>query len=185
MLAYVVHRLPLLGNALRSPVLAGHAAQVVVHADFVVEVIEARSDISAIALGVIYLRNEEHVGVLLLDLCNRPCPECLRHHLRHIATEAINAFACPEEQYMQHLMPSVGNRVELLFAAVLVEDTIVEFNGLVPVIFGRVGGKAVVARSAGGVLLIALHIEVRSERLAHIVEVIERRECPFGVIIGT
>ena len=137
-------------------------------------------------MRVIDLRNEQDIWVFLLDLLNRPCPKLTRHHLRHVATETINLLTCPEEQDMQHLVPCIRDGIKLLFSSTLVEDTIVEFHGLIPVVDGWCSHKAIITRSTSRILLISLNIEIRSKLLTrHIVEVVEWGKCPIGIVIRT
>ena len=161
----IIHLLPLESDTFGRPVLASHTTQVVVHTDFVVEVVKSCCEVIAVESRIIYFGNEKDIGIFLFHLFNRPCPELDRHHFCHITTEAIDLLACPEEQDMQHLVPSVRNRVKLLFSATLVEDAIVEFDSLVPVVDRWVSREAIVARSTSRVLLVVLDIELRCELL--------------------
>ena len=70
-------------------------------------------------------------------------------------------------------MPCIRDWIKLLFATILVEDTIVEFDGLIPVVLRRVGSKAVIASSASWVLGIALQVELWRKWLVDVVEVVE------------
>ena len=77
---------------------------------------------------------------------------------------------------MQHFEPSVRHGVEVT-AAVAVVYTIVEFYGVVPVVYARKGGEAVVARGLGGkfhiVVAAAAEVDMGSELLpCDIVEVV-------------
>ena len=155
-LANIINGLPLLGDTFDRPVFASDTAKIVIHAHFIVEIVKASCNVSTVEVRVVHLGDKEYVGILFFDLCNSPGPEGLWHHLCHIAAETIDAFTCPEEQYVQHLVPCVRDWIKLLFATILVEDTIVEFDGLIPVVLRRVGSKAVIASSASWVFGISL-----------------------------
>ena len=189
---YVVLRLPLATDTLGRPALAGHAAQVVVHADLVVQVVHTRSQVVAVQRGVVALGDEEHLLVsasapvrhVLAHLRDDPCEELHGHHLRHVHAEAVHAAVGPVEEYIPHLEPRVGNGVELLLHTALVEDAVVQLHGLVPVVMPGVGAEAVVAGGLGGELAVVADVERGRESLAgEVIEVIERREGPLGVVV--
>ena len=113
-LADVVGGLPFVGDGRCRTVAANHVAQTVVHAHLVVEQVEAHAQIVAVLVRIIDLADELYVGIAELHLVGGPCPEGGGHHLGHVAAEGIHALLCPEEQYVGHLVPSVGNGIVVL-----------------------------------------------------------------------
>ena len=166
--------------------MTGYTAQIVIHTYLIIEVVKTCTQVVTIETWVIHLGNEEDIRIFLFDLLNRPRPELLWHHLCHIATETVYPFACPKEQDMQHLVPCIRDRIKLLLATTLVEDTVVELDGLKPVVHTRICSKAVVTCSTSRILLVVINIDIRSELMTwNIVEVIERRESPLWIIVST
>ena len=96
---------PLTGDTIRRPALTGHAAQVLVHTHFVVQIVEACSQVRIVLIRVVALADEDEFLVFLLHLRDGPCKELHRYHLGHVHTHAVDAFACPEKQDIQHLRP--------------------------------------------------------------------------------
>ena len=141
---HFVQVLPHLADFFRLVAFAKHALQGVVQAHFIVEVIEACIQKGFVKVRLIDFRNH-HRMVVLAQFGNHPLPKCHRHHLGHIHTEAIDIFAAPKTQNLQHLLPSV----------VLV---IVQLDRVVPIVDARVGGKHVVACGLGRELFIR-HLE--------------------------
>ena len=168
-----------------------HAAHRVIHTHLVVQPVEAVQQVATIVIGVIHLTNELDLGVLLTDGLRGKAPELGRHHLRHIATEGIHTLGSPEEQYLRHLVPRVGNGVEVADASSIVVKAIVQFDSLVPVGLRRCIIEVVITRSLGRLLQVRLlltliQVEVRREALTWtIVEVVLRIETLLRVVIGT
>ena len=125
---------------------------------------------------------------MLAHLCRGPCPELCRHHLGHVAAEAVDALRCPVEQYVEHLLPGVGQRVEVAHSAGVVVDAVVQLDGLVPVVASRCVVEAVVAGGLRGCLrvwlrLAMIEVEVGREALSGtVVEVVLRVEALRGVV---
>ena len=92
---------------------------------------------------VIDFGNEHDVREFFFHLVDGPAPKLHRHHVRHVATEGVDTLACPEFQYVQHLVPGRWNGVEVAAVAPWV-DAVVEFHGLVPVVDAWVLAVAVV-----------------------------------------
>ena len=177
---------PLLGDTFCRPTLARHATQIVVHADFVVEIIKACRYIRIVLIRVVALADDEVLLVFLLHLWDSPCEELHRHHFRHIDTDAVDAFSCPEEHDIAHLDPCAWDGVKLLLATILIEHAVVQFDGLIPVVLARMAGKAVVPGHLSRIFIVALQVFIHSESLARqVIEVIERRESPLRVVILT
>ena len=104
----ILQELPVAGDSTGGGTSADDGSQVVVEAGFVVEKVESQFlDISAVVSLVVDLSYEEHPGILLPDLGNKPSQEFGRHHLHHVAAEAIHALGSPEEQYLQHFLPGI------------------------------------------------------------------------------
>ena len=106
---------------------------------------------------------------MLPDFRYRPLEELAGNELDHVAAERIHSPCCPEEQDVAHLVP--GARVE---------GTIVQFDGIIPVV--PVGGWAeAVAGCLGGILGKTGPVR-QAERLAGVViEVVFR--FPMGRVV--
>src|SRR5574344_464073 len=117
-------------------------------------------DVVAVFVGIIDLGNEDDVGILCLDLWNDPSPEGAWHHFCHITTESVNALACPEQEYVEHLEPCGrgGSGDELVRA--LIVNAIVELDCFVPVVFTCIGSETIVARHLGRHFYIVSHLFV-------------------------
>ena len=135
------------GNATGWAFSANDIAQAVVHADLVVEPVETGIDVTAIERRIIDFADENEVRISVFDLRNRPFPKSDGHHENHVATEAVDALRCPEKQDVEHLLPRVGNRVEMLgtTACVAIINAVVQLDGFVPVVTVRTIGKLVVS----------------------------------------
>ena len=180
-LVSVLH--PLIGDTIGTPAFAHHAAQVVVHPHFVVEVVKACRQIGVVLTRVVTLTDEDELLVFLLHLRDCPLEELHRHHLCHINPYAVDTFSSPEEQYIAHLDPCVGDRIELLLSASLIVHAVVQFDRLVPIVQPRVRGEAVVSGHFRRILVVALQILIHREAFTRqIIEIIQRRESPFGMI---
>ena len=83
----------------------------VIDADLVVEVIEACMQVLAVAVGLVDLCEEEHLGVLLTHRGDRPSPESGWDKLGHIAAKAIDTTCSPVAEDVTHLHPCVGDGV--------------------------------------------------------------------------
>ena len=142
----------------------------------------------AVLTGIVDLANEDNILIPLLDLLSGVCPELGRHHLCHVATEAVNALPCPEEQDVGHLLPRIGYGVEVAYAWGIVVDAVVQLHRLVPVVLPRGIVEVVVARSLGRLLqigfrLAAIQVEVWHEALTGtVVEVVLRVESHHRVV---
>ena len=90
--ADVVNVLPVVGDAACRAAVADDVAQTVVHAHLVVEIVKSRLYVGAIQVGVVYLSDEDDTGIALLDDAGGVGPEGRRHHLRHVAAEAVDVF---------------------------------------------------------------------------------------------
>ena len=179
----VVRGLPSVGDGGRRRLPTHHSPQSVVKSHLVIKVVEPSFvDIAAIEVGIVDLSNEVDVRIGAFDLGNGIVPKLHRHHLDHVAAEGIHAFRSPEEQDVHHLVPSAGRGGKVLAASAAIVDAIVQFDGLIPVVASRPGGKLVVAGGFGGMLQVGeLHSfrgeVVRVQRLAPaVVEVVVRRE---------
>ena len=155
-LVAVLH--PLVGNPFCRPPFACHTPQIVVHTHFVVQVIKTCSQVGIVLIRVVAFADEKDFLVFLAYSRDGPGKKLYRHHLRHIYAETVYAFGCPKEQYIAHLDPCRGNRIELFLTAALIKDTIVEFDGLIPVILARMAGETVITGHFSGKLLVALQV---------------------------
>ena len=181
--AFVAVLHPFGGDTFGGPSLTENTAEVVVHAHFVVEVVESRSDVCVVLVRVVTLANKEEFLMSLPNGSNRPSEELDRYHLRHINPHTVDTFVRPEEQDVAHLDPGRWDRVELLLVAALIEDAVVQFDGLIPVVEGGMRSETIITGDLGGVFFVALQVLVHRESFARqVVEVIERGECPFGVV---
>ena len=182
---YVINALPALCDFGCSGVTADDVAERVIESHLVVEIVETtRVDVVAVLVGIIHLGNEDDIGKLLLDLGNGIVPELHRHHLGHVATEAVDALGRPEEEDVEHLVPCVGNGVEVVARVVDVIHAIVELYRLVPVATAHPGREVVVARSLGRILMIPLEVKVVGMQFltGKIVEIVAGREAQVLVI---
>ena len=129
--------------------MALDAAQSIVQVDLVVQVVEASVfDEIAIKGDIIYLSDKYYVRISFTDVGNRPLPEFERHHVGHVAAEAVNAHLTPIAQYGVHVVPCARNRVEVI-GVVAVVNAIVELDCLVPVVLRWESREAIVARCLG------------------------------------
>ena len=120
----------------------------IIKAGFVVEKIKSYVIyVSGIQLFLINLGDEYHIRGLIFYLLDQPLEELPRHHLHHIAAETVHTLAAPVAHNLVHLVPSLG-----------VEITVIQPDGLVPIIYGR-GGRETVAGSLGRVLVVCLAVE--------------------------
>ncbi len=108
--------------------------------------------------------------------------------MHHVAAEAVDAFGGPEAQYVQHFQPGVGRRVEVP-GVVAGVPAVVQLHGVVPVVFSRKSGEAVVARCFCGEFHVcagaAAHVDVRGELLAgDVVEIVVAGEEHVLVVAG-
>ena len=160
----------------------------VVHSHLVVEVVEARSEVVAVLGRIIHFANENLVGIGELHLVGGPQPEGGRHHLRHVATEAVDTLCSPEQQDVGHLAPRVGDGHEMSHTTCIVVDAVVQFDGLVPVVHAWGIVEAVVTGGLGGFLdigfvLAVIEIEIGRETLSRtVIEVVLRVESVLGIV---
>ena len=81
---------------------------------------------------LINLGNEYHIRELGLYPPGQPLEELPRHHLNHIAAETVHSLAAPIAHNLVHPVPSLS-----------VEITVIQSDGLIPIIHGRGGRKTV------------------------------------------
>ena len=129
-------------------------AQRVIHAHLVVKIVETAGNVASVFGRIVYLADEEQVGIFLLHLPGDPSPKLGWHHLGHVTTETVDTLGSPEAQDVEHLVPGVGNGVEVAHTSGIVVDTIVELDGLIPVVASRGIVEMVVARGLGRHLLV-------------------------------
>ena len=166
---------PFGGDAFCGPTLTDDSSEVIVHAHFVVEVVESRREVCVVLVRVVTLADKKEFLMSLPHGCNRPREELDRHHLRHIYPHAVDAFVRPEEQDVAHLDPGRGDGVELLLSPALIEDAVVQFDGLIPVVEGGMRSETIITGDLGGELIIALEVLVHRESFTRqVVEVIKR-----------
>ena len=134
----------------------------------VVEEVKAHLvDVLGVQVLIINLGDEHYVAVLGLDPADQPFEELPWNHLDHVAAEPVHTFAAPVAHDLVHPVPRP-----------CVEITIVQPDGLVPVIHGG-GGREAVARCLRRILIVGLSRERKSERLTGIVvEIILRPTLP-------
>lgn len=185
---YAFDCLPTVGDGGRGVVGTLYAAQGVVEIHLVIEVVKtAGEDEVAIEMHVINLGDKPDVGIAVLDIGYGPLPELERHHKHHVTPEGVNAFRCPEAEYVEHLEPGVGYGV-VVTAAVERVAAIVELHGLIPVVDAREGREAVIARSFGRKfdvgLLAGAQVDGGGEKLAgDVIIIVGGREKHVGVIV--
>ena len=155
---YVVSVLPAPRYAVGRAALAHHVTKAIIHAHLVVQVVETRGHIPVILVRVVDLTDEDELRETLLHYARGISPKFRRHHLRHVAAEAVDAFLRPKEQDVGHLLPRVGHGGEVMASAtgIAIVDTVVELYRLIPIILARLGVKLVVASAFGRVLHIRL-----------------------------
>ena len=117
---------------------------------------------------------------MLLDLRYGPMPELQRHHEHHITSESVYSLGSPEPQDMQHLEPSIRNRVEML-GVVTIVDAVIQFYGVVPIVLPGECVEAIIAGSLRGEFDIRIfaisEIDMWSELLAgYVIEVVSGGE---------
>ena len=192
MLANVVRGLPSLRDSRGRCVTTNHTAERIVEPHLIIEKIEATMcNVTAIFLRIVHFRNELHGRGLLLHLRNGIMPKLYGHHLRHVTTESIDSLFHPEEQNVSHLLPRVGNGVEMACTSADIIHTVVEFHGFVPVVAAGPRIKEIIP---GG---FSRHFEIRitrcgrfhkiigMQRLAPtIIEVIANRKRHFAIVVG-
>ena len=143
--ADAVDRLPTIGDLRRRDVMTLDAAKLVVEVHLIIKIVEAASeDIVAIDIHIIQLGNKLDFRIFLFHIRDCPFPKLHRHHMHHIATEAIHTLCRPKAQNVEHLQPSVGDRTEM-GSTVTVVDAVVEFHSLIPIILSGKGIKTIVA----------------------------------------
>ena len=136
----------------------------------------------AVFEGIIHLAHEDDVLELLLHSLCGVGPEFSRHHLGHIATKTVDALLRPEQQDVRHLLPRVGDGIEMADTSGIVVYAVVQLHRLVPVVTPRGIVEVVVTRGFGGFFqigfrLAVIQVEIGCEALARtIVEVVLRVE---------
>ncbi|OAV74815.1 hypothetical protein Barb7_01630 [Bacteroidales bacterium Barb7] len=175
---YVFQTLPATGDAGSGSLSADNGTKGIVKSHFIIKIVELpRMDIVPVFIRIIDFGNEQN-AVPLLNLRDDPLPKLNGHHLRHIATEGINAFPRPEAENIQHFQPCIGQRVKVAGAAMDIINAVVQFDSLVPVISPRLGRKAVVAGCLGGKfavckMLLLFVVEMQCQcTFRHIIEIV-------------
>ena len=134
-LADVVSALPCLRDCRRRRVTTDYPPERIVESHFVIEEIKASvRNITTVFLRIIHLCNELHLRRLRFHLSNCIMPELYRHHLRHVTAESVDALFHPIEQNGRHLLPRVGNRIEMARSSSHIVHSIIEFHRFIPVI---------------------------------------------------
>ena len=87
----------------------------------------------AVQCHIIYLRYKYDMRITLFYIGYSPLPEFNRHHMGHIAAETVNTFLGPITQYIKHLKPCLGYRIEVL-RTVTVIYSVIQFHRFIPVI---------------------------------------------------
>ena len=136
------------GEVRRIACALAESDEEVIDADLVIEVVEACVEVLAVAVGLVDLREEERLGVLLTHRGDRPRPEGGWDKLGHITAEAIDTSRSPVAEDVTHLHPRIGDGVGMQATSPAVVHPVVELHRLVPVVDAGVGVEAVVARSA-------------------------------------
>ena len=183
----VVVHLPCPRKGIGAAAMTDNVTHHIVHADLVIKIIKAGSQIVTILTRVIDLTDKQNLRISLFDFRCCPCPESGRHHLGHVATETINALGSPEQQDVEHFLPSRrddfrrkmerGGRL-----SGIVVDTVVQLHRLVPVVLPRSIAETIITCGLGwclaiGFLLVMIQIETRSKRLTWtIIEVVLKAE---------
>ena len=169
---------------------ASQCAERVIKSYLVVQVIEVTvEDIVAVFVGVINFGNEVNVRILLLHLRNSPSPELYGYHLCHVTAEAVDFLGSPEQQNVQHLLPSVGYRVEVSPTSVHVIYAIVQLHGFIPVVYARPCIETVVAGCLGRIFhvwfrCVAVQVDFTLQLLSRdVIEIVLRAECHFLVVV--
>ena len=200
--ADIIHYLPLVSDTGCRTLTTNHATQAIIHSYFVIKIIETSLYIVAVLVRIINLADNHDVRILRLQNLCGVGPECSRHHLCHVAAEAIHTLTCPEEQNIGHLAPGAWHRLVMIDSAsgIAIIHTIVELHGLIPVVATRAVVETVISRSSCRTLLVWLidfgilgiiSLELRF-RVANfiqveiapcIIEIILRREVHIGIII--
>ena len=143
-------------------------------------------NIVAVFCRIINLGNENN-SMFFFYLRNHPVPKFHRYHLRHIATETVNAFIRPVKQDIQHLRPGAGHRVEMTDPAIHIIHAIIQLDRFVPVVLSRTRTETVISRHFSrelAIIVIPVRFGKRQVQRAsrNIIEVIIAVE-PFGRII--
>ena len=151
-----LHRLPAASYSSCASVAGDYCPQSVVERHLVVEIVEMPiEDIVAINAHVVKLGNENQFWELLLDLRNHPVPELHRHHVRHVAAEAVHPHLRPVEQDVAHLVPRGRDGREMALTSGVV-NAIVQLHRLIPVVNPGIRVETIVARCHGRFLVIEL-----------------------------
>ena len=129
-------------------------------------------DVVAVEAWVVHLRQKESIGICLFDVGVEVGPELHGDHFGHVKSEAIHSLVQPELGDVLEFFPGVGDLFplpkcvmgvpiqgrciggqfgKLLFA--LWADSVVYFDGLVPIVEVGLCLSGAIARPLGGVLL--------------------------------
>ena len=185
----VVRLLPGCRDGVRRLMATHHSAHGVVHAHLIIEIVKACTNVVAVFGRIIHLADEDDIRIAILHLVGSPMPEGGRHHLGHITAETVNSLLRPEQEDFRHLIPSVGNRIEVPYSACIVVEAVVQLHRLIPVVHAWRIVEAVVTCSLGrrfvvSLLLSLIQVEVRREMLTGtVVEVVLRVETVVGIVL--
>ena len=124
----------------------------VVETDLVVEVIQPGIQILPVAPRLVDLADKEQLREVWTKLPDNPSPEGDRHHLRHIAAEAVHTEHGPVVEDVVHLGPGVRNRLLEVCLTGIGINTIIELHSVVPVVPSGLSVEDIVARRPCGIL---------------------------------
>ena len=164
--------------------------QCIVQTHFIIQIVKVSIENIVPVLSWIIDLSNEHNGIVCFDLRNDPIPELDWNHLGHVATESIDSFAGPKFQNVQHLMPCIGDRIEMPCTSIQVIDSIIQLDGLVPVVSSWVGIKMVVTcdfrRKLTVFKILLLGTEMKLQTLpGDVVEVVVAVKGNRGIILFT
>ena len=174
-----VSLLPLLRDVHSRLTTFGNGTQTVVHTYLIIQIIEVSLlDVGGISLRIVNLGNKNNFGMLRLHLRDSPTPELNRNHLCHVATETVDALRCPVLKDVEHHLPGARYWIEVRSTIVKIIDTIVEFNGLIPIVTCGLSSKLVVTRGASRHFMIVLLVDSLYAKFLtrDVIEIVLRRE---------
>ena len=117
-------------------------------------------DVITVFIWIIDFGNKDDGWELFFYLRNGPSPKLYRNHFGHVTTESVNLLRCPEQQNVEHFVPSIRYRVKVSPPSVHVINSVVQFHGFIPVVHVGPGIEPVVAGSAGRTFNVALPINL-------------------------
>ena len=154
---YVVDLLPASGDGCCRFATFDDGTQRVVKSHLVIQIVEAAVvDITTIEGRIVDFGNKDSTRILFLYLRNNPMPEIYWHHEYHITAETIDSLLAPIKQDVQHLVPCIWHRVEMVMTTSTVIHSIVQLHGLIPIVARRRGMETVVASSLCRIFLISV-----------------------------